>query len=232
MTWNTSDGDRVLAGAEGELIREVLNLMVDELSEYIDDSNEDLSFEVGVEAFDSLTTSAKIATLRWVAEYLLEETAETLDLTAVSESAVYAIYRTLYSAIELEIELAEEMSDDQTGCCFWRSLAWRAYQEQIQDRSEAGHIDAGFPTETGAERNGDAEHWNFVTECLADCVLWDRDFEMDNLFLDQAPELAQLQKKNLGIAEDYYTVVAPDIRPEQLETTLESLRSLISRRPR
>lgn len=184
-------------------------------------------------AFDSLTTSAKLATLRQVAEHLLEETPETLELTAVSESTVYAIFQTLLSVIEMEIDIADEigsemLEEDRNVWCYWRSLALQAWDEASKIDGDDDDDGTFFPED---ERCTHLEHWEYLTESLADCILWDRDFEMNSLFLDVAPELAQTKKQFLGIENDYYSAAAPDVKQDQVVTTLESLRDLL-RKPR
>ena len=61
----------------------------------------------------------------------------------------------------------------------------------------------------------DIDQWNRVIELLADQVLWDRDFELEEAFADHDPEKIKAIKRYMGINEDYFAVAAPDADSQQ-----------------
>jgi hypothetical protein len=76
----------------------------------------------------------------------------------------------------------------------------------------------------------DVEVWEELLDALMDRVLWeDRDFEEEHLFLDSNPVLGASLKEQLGIPDGYFTAVAPDPKPSEIDTLRESLRRLCGR---
>ena len=76
----------------------------------------------------------------------------------------------------------------------------------------------------------DMKEWEFEIECIADKVLWDRDFELDDLMVDCSPEKAQFLKSYLGIDDAYFTSISPD--PINLGHVRKTLRKLTRAKPR
>ncbi len=103
MTWQTPDGDRVLCGAEGELVRDVLAVTVDQIAENL--HHDQRLFTFGAAAFDAVTSTEQLAVVKDIAEHLLTKTSQSLELTSRNEAAVYAIFRTLLTQIEIEIDV-------------------------------------------------------------------------------------------------------------------------------
>lgn len=75
----------------------------------------------------------------------------------------------------------------------------------------------------------DEDEWDIQMEELADCVLWDADYECDALFLDQPPEKAKAMHKETGITEEYFTAIADDLTDEQAKARFAELRELCRR---
>jgi len=61
----------------------------------------------------------------------------------------------------------------------------------------------------------DIGQWKRVIELLADRVLWDRDFELEEAFADHDPEKINAIKQYMGINEDYFAVAAPDANSQE-----------------
>ena len=74
--WWTSEGERVLRGAEWELFREGVSGIWD----HIEASSEEDSFCCGIKAFDHLQTNQKLALLALVAKALRDETVSMPEL--------------------------------------------------------------------------------------------------------------------------------------------------------
>ncbi len=75
------------------------------------------------------------------------------------------------------------------------------------------------------------DDWTFLLDMLMDRVLWDRDFDEEDLVLDAEPELGHHLKTELGIADEYFTAIAPEPNDDQLASIRETLHQL-SQRPK
>lgn len=72
------------------------------------------------------------------------------------------------------------------------------------DEGELGKLPA--PNDT------DRAVWRELFEPFYETILWDFDFEDEEEYVDQPPEVSQAEKGRLHIDDDYFTVLAP-IRP-------------------
>jgi len=80
------------------------------------------------------------------------------------------------------------------------------------------------PPEVSSE---EVDEWEFlVVECLANRILWDGDHEIGPELVDSDPAVSQSLMNELGIAENYYTAVAPDPTDEQLDSVRRTLRDV------
>jgi len=64
-----------------------------------------------------------------------------------------------------------------------------------------------------------------LVECLAGCVLWDNDYELEES-LDMPPEESKRFRAVLGMADDYYTDVPLDPPDEQAKLYVDALMGL------
>ena len=236
--WGTSQGDRTLIGDEAGLVRKSVGYLRDMITAGID-LNELYRSEVG--AFNRLQPTQQLATLHEVAYGLLDSSKPILELTAVREATVYAIYRELVSLIEIEIELA------RNGAQEYRCLAGRderarqfttpapQYNPEYQTRNaiiavcqkynmypDEWNQDDFVPADPDWHKPPEAnsenmDRWSAAIEFLANQVLWDRDFEMEAIFADHDPAKIAAIKQYLGIHEDYFSTPAPDAYSDEYQ---------------
>ena len=207
--WKTSQGDRILKGTEAELIRKILsNLWADFQNGTVDE----YGITTGVVLFDALERNQQLAMLLHVGESLLVSQ-ETPDLTAVREATVYALFQCLLTAIKNEIQNESFLN---VPCQEWRELT-------IATRRELDRLHQDETPELPTIGSDDVETWEYLTEGLADEILWDRDFEMGYLVEDEDPDNAQVLKQILDIGDNYYTDVSPDPTDAQLVEIEERL---------
>lgn len=256
--WHTPTGNRVIRGAEAELIRASVGGIVEELlrAEHLHDDN---GFDSGIEIFDALPVSQKLASLEQVMRYLLTDTLAPLPLTAVNEAVVGVIFENVRQQVEMEVMrqdpyrddwFSQEAEDEEP----WRlqlrwsdesgdgvepfDYRWRewvlAAAAQVRDSGlrDQGDCEALCSEEWPTRGCTDIHAWDILIECLADCILWDRDYEMAEAFLDDDPEHATAKKNMLGIHPDYFTGLAPDPRDEELGTVVDSIEQLMRAKPR
>lgn len=127
MTWHSPGGDRVLAGAEADLIRDALMIITDWVAGDVDQDQPLREF--GFPAFDSATARGKLALLAEVGHALFMETDQCPKLTAVNESTIGAIFVALDGSVEDEIDNEFEL-EDRT---YFRRLILQAIAEVDPD---------------------------------------------------------------------------------------------------
>lgn len=204
--WWTSDGERILEGAEAALFQEALGVLVD----YVQQDEDGTIWQFGVPPFDTLQYGQKLAVLARVGCGLLREDEAAPRLTAVLEGAVAVIYALVWDMVQLEIDDPEIAVQGPS----WRELVLGACRE----REVADEL-----PEPGCD---DLEEWDLLIQCLEEGVLWDADWEGGEMHLDADPEASRRLKKLMRIDEDYYVDVPPDPSGEELEEVLATLREL------
>lgn len=248
---------RTLRGAEARLFAAAVDVMIDELSMGLDDAwEEDPSWEIlsGVSVFDCLTTSQRIALLHQVAGYLLTERRAPDEVSAAQEAAVAAVFSEIRDRVTMEIDLfgssevkTHAVDEDATE---WRDQVLEAYRHvsQLEATSiePAGNADQPLRDDAGDwllsqedERFEppkadcrELDDWILLIESLTDSILWDRDFEMAESFLDADPGVSEQRRRLLGIPDDYFTQVAPDPQPAELPVLISQTRALVRAKPR
>ena len=229
--WSTPDGDRVIKGHEASLIRDAVGVMIDEL-EILADQTSFPPLEFGIPVWDGLTWQQKLATLDQVLRHLLQSSLSPLPLTAIYESAVGAIFEKIKCGIEVELDMVrtETESDFHDPNDTWRTLVLLAFNEPCysEDDSMSGDWDDDldddfYPTGTSDTRK---DVWFNVVENLADRLLWDRDYEMEDVFADVEPDEAAAMKSYMGVSEGYYRHIAPDIRDDQVATVIKRVKAI------
>ncbi len=218
--WHTSEGDRILHGAEAALVRAAVLSLVESIK--------DEHFQEGgycVQLFDELTWSQRLAVIEHVATHLLTPTEDTPKLTAVNEAAIGAMFEHISLNIDMEI-------DESPSKLTWRTLVLDACHEAfgipVNDPATVCELDDGppIPTSVSSVRR---DQWHPSVQMLADRILWDRDYEMVDEFLDEPPEKAALLRQIMGIDENYFSVAAVDLTSdEDVRNTLQRLAKILS----
>jgi hypothetical protein len=210
MTWRTQEGVRVLAGAEAGLYREMMGMMSDLIVTEIEGNGPAPS--TGVALFDRLDPLVRLSLLAEVSWALLRETDSPPALRAVNEAVIGALFRQLDDSIQLELDCGDD--HDPGGSAFWRSLILAAFHE-LGDTDELPDLQCPDP-----------EEWDILIEVLTDRILWDWDFDDEELYLDKSPEHVEYLKNVMAIDPEYFTAIPPDPKPSdfsQLRSTLNEL---------
>ena len=167
--WRTSCGERVLSGAEAKVFAEALLNLLDEVTEF---DFED--YELGIKCFDTLTSGQKIYVLATIGNGLFRKDVKPVELTAVLEAAIAAVFEHLKKKIIIEIDEPEPGTD-------WRELLVAARKEMEGEN---------IPDPT-CEDSGE---WETEVQRLSEAILWDVDYEDEDLYIDKPPEEAQRLK--------------------------------------
>jgi len=198
--WHTNCGDRTLDGAEARLFAEALWDFVCELE--VDEGN----YDVGLEVFDRLTYGQKVSLLSIISSGLLKPDEPIRKLTAAVEGAIAAVFDHLKMAVIVEIDEPEIKSN-------WRKLILAARLKA--EGEELPSVDCR-----------DMEEWDIEIAQLADLILWDADYEDEDLYIDKPPEEAQRLKDFMRIKDEYFLDVPEDFKPNEIETKLSELKTL------
>ena len=214
--WHSSKGDRTLHGCEAFLVAAAIETMIDALFVHIDDPSGTeerpiAECQSGIDVFDQLSACQRIGLLHQLATHLLTPTMKPLKLSSMVEAGVAAVYVEIQDQIAIEIDWCCE--SDGIGRYGWRRMVCDAIEQANQDAIAIG--EETFMIDPQVYDCSDKEEWEIVVDLLANDVLWDRDFEMEDIFLDEAPEVSKKRRRELGIDHDYYTDVAPDPFPDE-----------------
>lgn len=218
--WWTAMGERVLEGAEAELVRCLLGTMVNSLLEL---PKKPLHY--GIPHFDDLGASQQLALLAAVGEALFYPEIPAPELNAVNESAIAAIFQELEIFVEAEVEVSRELAELQSR---GRQLILDVIKLDIEGESkEPGKsidLQDSFDDLPDADSN-DLCEWKLLIEIIAGRILWDQDY-LEDFGFDDCPAKSRRLKRTLDIHEDYYVSLAPDPKDEEMPEILTRLKRL------
>lgn len=221
MTWRTQEGERVLAGAEADLYRELMGYMTDAIEEEIENEDSNSQWSYGVRMFDRLEPLVRLDLLASVSWSLLRVTETCPSLTAINECVIGAAFRLLDQCVMMEIDSEIDGIDNESGVgtSTWRHGILAVFKEigDVEDLPDVGCLD---PSE-----------WEILTETLSGRILWDEDFDDADLYLDQTPEKAYFLKNFMSIDAEYFRAVPPSPRESDLPRLRLVLRELYEARP-
>jgi hypothetical protein len=231
--WHTSRGDRTLRGEEAALVSNAIDCMIDALMVHIDDDLEDSAAvcESGIAAYDVFSPSQRIGLLHDVAKHLLTETETALPLSAPLDATVAAIFIDIRDQVAIEIDFLSAQ-DDADEAPTWRQMVLAAYVAIFSPIEGDNRVWDAVCGELPDDSCEDIRQWENLVDPLADAILWDRDFEMAESFLDVDPGVSHQRRRLLGINEDYFTSVAPDPRPEEVFRLISRTRDIVRAKPR
>jgi hypothetical protein len=205
--WRTPAGDRILTPGEWALVRACLDLAWDAVDVAAEAGT---GAATGVRVFDVLQPGQQVALLAQVGTALSDPAGPAPPLTAATEGAVAAVFAQLRAWLEVEL-----FDGDKAGC---RRLILGAVGEP------AGR-DGPLPQPTEAN----AGEWELLVEEVEARLLWDRDWEMADVFLDLPPEEGRADLLLHRIDPDYFTAVPDDPDDEGLAAARRTLAGLTGR---
>jgi hypothetical protein len=214
MTWNLPGENKVLSGAMAELFRASLASVYDMMLEETQGME---PWDFKIPSFDRLSWSQRLALLVEVGESLLRSDVPEPELTAMCEAAVAVVARNVDDQLSIEIDgdFAEEGSPRQF---YWRRVV----------RAVLVEAEVPSPHETVLEvTSEELNEWLLVTESYVwGALLWDEDW-LDDDTQDADPRTSALVKNQLGIADGYYSAIAPDPRPDEIIPLVRRMDALL-----
>lgn len=229
--WHSSRGDRTLRGGEATLVASAIETMIDALMVHLDDHegpDHDQPYqaipdcESGIAVFDRLNACQRIGLLHQLANYLLSDTSQTLKLTAAADAGVAAIFVEIRDQLAIELDLESSLEADDS--FFWRRMVVDALHELADEPADVDEV----PTAVCR----DLDVWEDSVDQMVSAILWDRDFEMADGFLDQDPVVSKQRRELLGIDPDYFIDVSPDPHPIEARKLVRETRDIARSKPR
>ena len=237
--WPTSRGDRTLGGSEAALIASAIAAMLDLIVDQIhDDCGDDdeaaddtgslhAALHTGVSVYDSLNLGQRLAILHRTTLHLLTP-AEVPDrqIAAVDEATIAVIFNEIRDWVEMESDCLsaddpQPTSEDRYLMTRWRCSVLAACQEVL------GPGDWDAFAEEARLTAVPLDQWEEWIDYLASAILWDRDFEFVDSFLDADPDSARIRRQALGIDDDYFVCPAPDPNPAQIDQLVADIRNTL-----
>jgi hypothetical protein len=206
--WHASSGKTTFSGPYGLMLAEGIGQMLEEMNDLHEMDEE---YEIGLRAFDALTREQKIWSLRQVAFGLLDEKTSIIALTAYLEATIAAIFNHIDTSIQFELDIETDRESDPVDdydYFFWRKLVLAAFESVGGNSPEICESDDELLT---AECR-DIQEWQFAFEVIEGHVLWDADYEDDDM-VDMTPEHGAAARNMFGIADGYYVSVPDDPKP-------------------
>ena len=229
IMWHTSRGDRTLGGKEAILICRAVDEMVLALLMHIHDEFEEEANDCssGIPIYDACSPSQRIGLLNKVALHLLTETTDVLPLTALVDATIAAVFVEVRDQVAIEIGLTD--NSDQGDPFFWRRMVLESHRSSIDERPNTEDEEQSALPLLDSDQ---LEAWEKSIDELADLILWDRDFEMADTFMDLDPKVSKHRRRLLGIDDHYFSAVANDPYPDMVFQLASETRKLVRAKPR
>ena len=238
--WHTSRGDRTLSGDEAALISRAIAEMITALGMRVHEDFEEFATDCisGIGIYDACTPSQRIGLLHQVANYLLCDTETALPLNALTDATVAAVFAEIRDQVVIEIKLGhqdpvptiERPETERLSRPTWRQMVLSAHLNCFDQRyeQEEGVEEAWFP-EINCE---ESRVWEGLINELSELILWDRDFELAETFLDLDPNISKHRRRLLGIDDHYFSAVPQDLEADSVFQVLEETYHLVRTKPR
>src|SRR5262249_43028215 len=202
MTWWTENGHVTMPKAVTDLRAEAAMTLRDEIVEEITYEDPDLHPHVGVPVFDSLDPKTQVFALAYVLRHLAEPDLPSPDLYAWNEGTAWAMFVKAGHELEMEFEFetAPDIDDD---------LKFR-FRCLIRDALKVVDASARRPP----LRSRNLSIWEDCLDVIADHLFWDHDFLDEAAYADLDPLGSKLLKKQMRIADDYFSTPPPLVRED------------------
>lgn len=206
--WQTLDGLRVLRGAEFDLVRGAIGMMVDHLvAEYRDDAE---AWHYGIELFDCWDAEQRIWLIEKVTLALLTRKRE-LPAAAIWEATVDAIFCEIVDLIEIEITDPSPTQAERS----WRRSVIEAFECQNK-RLPSIHVG-----------DGSISNWRRVVSQIADAVLFATAYQKVEAFRDGDYEKLEQFLSQRGLPPEYVDRIPPLRSPAQTQASIDRIQKIV-----
>ena len=213
--WMLSDDERVVTKAEWHCLRIGLASLCDFIAEDQDGQSDFAT--TGVQVFDRLTASQKLAILADTCEALRFPNVPAPQLNAVNEGTIAALLQSFWQQLVIELDMCDDFDDEDYPLLECRSALLCAFEDE-----EDPDTRAMLPYED----ESDSEMWHDLFTLFESRFLDDTDYALVAL-LDVPAEKSQEVKAIMGIDEDYFICIAPDPNERQMLKVSQKLAILL-----
>lgn len=206
--WPTIDGIRILQGAEADLVRRAVSVMLEQLvAEYRDDAD---VRPYGIDWFDQWDAEQRIWLLEHVAAGLFTSLSPDSP-AAMWEATVDAIFCEVVELITTEIDAASTRTSETS----WRDRVVDAFCCQ---HGRSPNIE---PQET------DITLWRRVVIQVADAILGVTVYQKAESLRDTDIEKSRSFLMQKGMPEDFLQRIPPLRTPEETEQSITRIESIV-----
>lgn len=206
--WPTVDGLRKLKGAEADLVRGAIGMMVDHLvAEYRDDEP---PWTYGIDGFDMWDAEQKLWMVHAIARSLLTRSAPPPP-AAIWEATVDAVFCEIVDLIEIEIADPAVSSPTRS----WRASVIDAF---VAQNGRAPSIEADDPT---------LSMWRTVVASIADVILPAASYQKAELLRDGDPRRLEQFFVDRGLPSDFLDVMPPVQSVVMTQETIDRVQAIV-----
>lgn len=213
--WMLSDDERILTKAEWDCLRIGLASLRDSIEEDIVGQSDFAT--TGVQVFDRLTASQKLAMLANTCEALTFPNVPAPQLNAVNEGTIAALLQSFWQQLVVELDMCDDSDDEDYP---WLECR-RALLGAFKDEEDPDTL-AMLPYED----ESDSEMWHDLFALFESRFLEDTDYALAAL-LDAPAEKAEEVKAIMGIDDEYFVSIAPDPNERQMLKVNQKLAILL-----
>jgi hypothetical protein len=208
--WHTPEGDKLIDGTYKRLLQKAIAFMCEDIltdAEINGDDEYEEPMISGVHVFDKMNGKQALYYLAYVASMLFESKLDA-ELNYLTEATIAAIHNYISNSITCEIEMGE--GDD------WRKLTLDAIDWFGEDA----------PSPLGTDKWDDTDEWARLADILSENILWDADWELADEVLDLHPDNRQEFYDKMGVEDDYFMTIPPEISKEEVDKAVSTIRRL------
>lgn len=217
MTWHTSFGDRILEGVEAELYLTAMQVALDMIEMWAEESDE-IYYPTGDRIFDGASIPQKTVLMHRCLQAMLDPNIPIPELTNVMEAAAYLPFAFLEDEIQYEIDCGKSESEFVEEAHFFRRLLLQAYEALILPRLLDPDVIAEWgPPDPLELTSTDLSQWKSVIDALSDRIFWDRDWQLTYHHPVLLDGLEERFSQLTGIEDEYITNRLPKVTPEEAE---------------
>ncbi|MCA9135233.1 MAG: hypothetical protein KDB00_00705 [Planctomycetales bacterium] len=214
MPWPTTNGLRNLDGAEADLVRGAVGMMVDTHVSEIRDGAE--TWLYGVSWFDQWDAGQRLWLLQRVCSaFLGDETIE--PSAAIFDATVDAIFCEIIDLVRIEIQQGTASQDERRTCrqSSWRQSVIEAYRCQNDRPPEIDALSVDLPG------------WNAAVSVIADSILGVRLYQRAEPFRDGDYQQMERFLRDRGLPEDYLTAIPPLRSAGQIQQSIDQIQRFV-----
>lgn len=217
MPWPTTDGLRTLRGAEADLVRGAIGMMVDALvAEVRMDTaaavpeSEDDQWRYGIDWFDQWDARQRLwllenVTRAFFSDHVIQSPA------AMFDAAADAIFFELIDLVQIEVEQGSATDFPRS----WRESVLAAFETQTSR------------TASMAPDSTDLSRWSELVSTIGDRILGVRVYRKAEAFRDGDLDQTNAFLRDRGLPQDYLSRIPPLRSTERVQLSIDRIQAIV-----